>query len=108
MNFAIIKRTLGWILIFEALFFVLPIITGLIYQETQTWAFVWTVLICLGVGSLLVIGKVKNPALYAKEGFVIVAGHTATTASGVCFFARRMILRHFLSLTAVTEQVLMM
>ncbi|MBR2023469.1 MAG: TrkH family potassium uptake protein [Clostridia bacterium] len=74
MNFAIIKRTLGWILIFEALFFVLPIITGLIYQETQTWAFVWTVLICLGVGSLLVIGKVKNPALYAKEGFVIVAG----------------------------------
>ena len=44
MNFAIIKRTLGWILIFEALFFVIPIITGLAYQETQTLSFVWTAL----------------------------------------------------------------
>ena len=74
MNFAIIKRTLGWILIFEALFFVIPIITGLVYQETQTLSFVWTALICAGVGGLLLIGKIKNTNLYAREGFVIVAG----------------------------------
>ena len=74
MNFRIIKRTLGWLLLFEAIFFIVPIITGIIYRETQTWSFVWTMLICLGVGGLLVFGKVKNTALYAKEGFVIVAG----------------------------------
>lgn len=74
MNFAIIKRTLGYILIFEALFFIIPIITGLCYQETQTWSFVWTSLICAGIGALLLIGKIKNTTMYAREGFVIVAG----------------------------------
>ena len=74
MNFAIIKRTLGWILIFEALFFIVPILTGLCYQETQTWSLVWTALICGAVGALLVVGKIKNTNMYAREGFVIVAG----------------------------------
>lgn len=74
MNFAIIKRTLGYILIFEALFFIIPIITGLCYQEKQTWSFVWTSLICAGIGALLLIGKIKNTTMYAREGFVIVAG----------------------------------
>lgn len=74
MNFGIIKRTLGWILLFEAVFFIVPIITGLVYREMQTWSFVWTALICGAVGALLLIGKVKNDNMYAREGFVIVAG----------------------------------
>ena len=74
MNFRIIKRTLGWLLIFEAVFFIVPMITGLVYQETQTWSFVWTALICAGVGGVLLIGKIENTSLYAREGFVIVAG----------------------------------
>ena len=74
MNFGIIKRTLGWILLFEAIFFIVPIITGLIYLETQTWSFVWTALICAGVGGLLLIGKIKSTTMYAREGFVVVAG----------------------------------
>ncbi len=73
MNFHIIKKTIGWILIFEALFFFVPIFTALIYREKEVWDFLICAGIAAAVGGLLVIGKVKNNAIYTKEGFVIVA-----------------------------------
>ena len=73
MNFHIIKKTIGWILIFEALFFFVPILTALIYREKEVWDFLICAGIAAAVGGLLVIGKVKNNAIYTKEGFVIVA-----------------------------------
>ncbi len=73
MNFQIIKRTLGWILLFEALFFLVPIITALVYWEKEIFSFLWTMLICVAIGILCLLGKPKNEYIYAKEGFVIVA-----------------------------------
>ncbi len=74
MNFAIIKRTLGWLLLFEAVFLLVPTITALIYQE---WDTLWSILIsmaaCAGVGGLALIGKPKNTEIFAKEGMLIVA-----------------------------------
>ena len=74
MNFSIIKRTLGWLLLFESIFLLVPTVTALVYQEWDTlWAILISMGACLGVGGLFLIGKPKNSAIYAKEGMVIVA-----------------------------------
>ncbi len=74
MNFRMIKNILGWILIFEAGFMLIPIITALIYQETDSLvAFLITVAICLAIGLLFIWRKPKNTTLYSREGFVIVS-----------------------------------
>ena len=74
MNFSIIKRTLGWLLIFEAIFMLVPTATAFVYEEWSAMnAIVASIGACLLVGLLCLIGKVKNDSLYAKEGMVIVA-----------------------------------
>ncbi len=73
MNYAIIKRTIGWILIFEAIFLLVPVLTAVVYQEAELVEFLATAIVCVAAGSLLLIGKPKSTSLYAKEGFVIVA-----------------------------------
>ncbi len=74
MNFAIIKRTLGWLLLFEAVFLLVPTITALVYQEWDTlWAILISLAACAGVGGLALIGKPKDTEIFAKEGMLIVA-----------------------------------
>lgn len=73
MNYRMIKYTLGWILLFEAGFFVLPLITGIVYKETATLSFLYSMLCAGGVGALLILKKPLNTKLYSKDGFVIVA-----------------------------------
>ena len=73
MNFSIIKRTVGWMLLFEAIFFILPILTATVYWEKEFFDFLLCAGICVVVGGLCLIGKPKNRNIYAKEGFVIVA-----------------------------------
>ena len=73
MNYSIIKRTLGFLLIFEAVFLALPLVTAAIYWETAFFAFLISIAICLAVGWLCTRKKPKNQTIYNKEGFVIVA-----------------------------------
>lgn len=74
MNFSIIKRILGWLLLFEVIFLLLPTITALVYQEWDTlWAILITMGACVSVGGICLIGKPKKNELYAKEGMIIVA-----------------------------------
>ena len=73
MNYKMIKYTLGWLLIFESAFFLVPMLTGLIYLEKTTLAFLWSTLITGAIGVLLIIKKPENRKLYSREGFVIVA-----------------------------------
>ena len=73
MNFSIIKRTLGWLLLFESIFFLLPLVTAAIYWEEEFFTFLITIAITGGLGGLCVLGKPKNKSIYTKEGFVIVA-----------------------------------
>ena len=67
MNFQIIKRTLGWILLFEAVFLLIPTLTGIVYQEKEVWDFLLSIVICLAAGGLLIAGKIKNDSIYAKH-----------------------------------------
>ena len=73
MNFSIIKRTLAWILLFEAIFLLVPTITAAVYWEEEFFSFLMTILLCAGIGGACLIGKPKNVAVFAKEGYVIVA-----------------------------------
>ena len=73
MNFGIIKKTIGWILLFEAAFFLVPLITAAIYWEAEFFAFLICMGICATFGGLCLIGKPKSDKIYAKEGFVITA-----------------------------------
>ncbi len=74
MNYKMIRNVLGWILLFEAAFMVLPIVTSLCYREwTCALSFLVTALVCLALGGLCAYFKPKNRTLYAKEGFVIVS-----------------------------------
>ena len=74
MNFKMIRYTLGVILKFEALFFLVPIITALCYREhTSLRAFVATAGICLFLGYFMTYSKPSDKALRARDGFVIVS-----------------------------------
>ena len=73
MNYKMIRNILGWLLIFEAGFMLVPLITGLCYAEAEVRYFAVTALICAAIGGLCVWKKPKDPVLYAREGFVIVA-----------------------------------
>lgn len=53
INFGIIFRILGILLCFEALFMLIPTIVAFVYEEHDRWAFLFSVLLTLLIGSLL-------------------------------------------------------
>ena len=73
MNFKMILNILGWILIFEAMFFLVPLITAVVYGEAVLADFLISAGICLICGGLLIMKKPENKALYSREGYVIVS-----------------------------------
>ena len=74
MNYRMIKYTLGWLMMFEAGFFLVPMITAVVYGEWQSLvSFAITALICLGIGILCVYKKPEKTGIFAREGFVIVS-----------------------------------
>lgn len=74
MNHKVVSYMVGRILQIEALLFIIPIITSLIYGEKCVVALIISAVIALGIGILLtrVFGK-NDKLLFAKEGFAIVA-----------------------------------
>ena len=73
MNYKMIKNVLGWILLFESLFMLVPLITAAVYWEKAFFSFLITLGICLVLGLVLAKKRPENTTLYSKEGFVIVS-----------------------------------
>ncbi len=73
MNYRIIFYTLGWVLNFEAIALLLPLLCSALYGEGCIKSIILCILICLLVGVPFVIKRPKNKTMYSKEGFVIVA-----------------------------------
>lgn len=75
MNYRMITYTLGWILIFEAGFMIVPLITAAVYAEGEAAICfgISMLLCCLVGGAVAFIKKPVNKRLYSREGFVIVA-----------------------------------
>lgn len=74
MNFGVIKKILGKILILLAALMVLPLIVSLIYQEGITYYIAYLIPIgALGlIGGLLNLKKNENSKMLAREGIIIV------------------------------------
>ena len=76
MKLRIVSFVIGWVLIFEAAFFLLPIICGLIYGETfEVSRYVVSAVITFICGFILKGKRLENltDQLYIREGFVSVA-----------------------------------
>ena len=73
MNYKMIRNILGWLLLFECGFMLVPAVAALIFREREIWSFLITMLLCGAIGALCVRKKPKDPVLYAREGFVIVS-----------------------------------
>ncbi|MBP3369379.1 MAG: TrkH family potassium uptake protein [Clostridia bacterium] len=73
MNFRMIKNILGWILIFEAGFMLVPLITALVYAEDVFLSYIISIGICLLIGFLCIWKKPEDRTLYSRDGFVIVS-----------------------------------
>ena len=73
MNMKSVSYILGWILNVEAALMGLPLVTAVIYGETQGIAFAATMALCALVGFLLTHKRAASPHFYAREGFVATA-----------------------------------
>ena len=73
MNYSMIRYTLGWLLLFEGAFLLVPLITAAVYWELAFFAFLAVMVPAIGLGVLLTRWKPKSSTLYAKDGFVIVS-----------------------------------
>ena len=73
MNYGIIFYILSSVLEFVGAFMLLPFLVGLIYGETQSFAFLIVAAASLFLGFLGRLKKPKSTVFYAKEGFVTVS-----------------------------------
>lgn len=73
MNYSLVRYILGWIMVIEAAFMLLPAATALIYREEKGFAFLAVMLCSALLGGLVVLHKPKKMNFYMKEGFVTVA-----------------------------------
>ncbi len=73
MNYRMITYILGWILLFESAFLLVPTVTALVYRESAVISFLLTIGICLLASALLIFKKPKDTDLHSRDGFVIVS-----------------------------------
>lgn len=73
MNYSMIIFILGHLLRYEALFMVLPIVTGFIYGEHEAYAFLGVALLVFFIGTVLTCKQPKTKQLYTRDGSVTVA-----------------------------------
>ncbi len=74
MNFKIIFRVLGFLLIVEGIAMFLALLVSMIYNEHDLNSFLISALINTGIGSLIVLSTQKaNKDIGKREGFIIVS-----------------------------------
>lgn len=73
MNIKLVLKLNGYILLFDALAMLLPVLVALYYQEGAGLAFAPAIALSLAVSVPLINLKPKNNGLYAREGLATVA-----------------------------------
>lgn len=72
MNYGMIIYILGYLLKFEAVFLVLPSVTGLIYREKEGYAFAAVALLACAAGWAMARRRPEAKRFYARDGSVTV------------------------------------
>lgn len=70
MNYKFIFKTLGYLLLIEALLLCFPLGVAL-YKQENIFPYIYTIFIIAIIGGLLSLIKVRNKSYYAKEGLMI-------------------------------------
>lgn len=73
MNYAMVLKNLGTLLICEAIAICPSFLVALIYKGNDVRAFLYTIVLLLIIGGLALLIKPRSKAVYAREGFAIVA-----------------------------------
>ena len=73
MNFRMIFSSLGTVLCIEAALMIPSLMVSVIYNQSDVYAFLISMLILLVTGFLLHLLKPKNTQMYARDGFAIVS-----------------------------------
>ena len=75
INFAIVLRMQGWLLLIEAAFMLLPLIVSWVYHEdTSLRAFIYSTAITAGVGACMAFGiKPRIKSMHKREGLMLTA-----------------------------------
>ena len=74
INFAIVARFIGWLVIIEGIFMLAPLLTALAWNESDVRAFLWPAAGCLTVGSLMAFGiRPRSLEMGTREGFLLTA-----------------------------------
>ena len=75
INFAIVLRMQGWLLLIEAAFMMLPLGISCLYNEsTSLWAFIYSTAITAGAGALMAFGiRPKSNSMHKREGLMLTA-----------------------------------
>ena len=73
MNYKMVLNLLGKVFLLEVILLALPMIVGFIYAESTYTAYLMPMIALLVLGAPMSLIRVKNKAIYAKEGFVIVS-----------------------------------
>ena len=75
INFAIVLRMQGWLLLIEAAFMLLPLVVSLYYNEASSLrAFIYSTAITAGAGMLMVFGiRPKSTSMHKREGLMLTA-----------------------------------
>ncbi|MGM9948125.1 TrkH family potassium uptake protein [Floccifex sp.] len=72
LNWSIILRIIGFVLIVEAILLVFPLFINFLYHDFQTMAYVLPILICLGTGIPLSKIQSKKGFIFARDGLFAV------------------------------------
>ena len=74
MNYKMVIRTVGQVVLLEAAMLVLPLLVSLYYGDGYAMSFLQTIAIALAVGcSMTLLFRPKNHNIFAREGFSIVS-----------------------------------
>lgn len=73
MNYKIVFYIVGWVLKFESLFLMLPLIVSVVYREHTQPSYLIVAAVCALLGILLTRKKPVHSVLYSREGYMSVA-----------------------------------
>lgn len=72
MNYKMVLKVLGNVLLYEAIILLIPLGIALGYGDGDSFAFLITIILMIPIAILLRRIKVKEKGMYAKEGFLTV------------------------------------
>lgn len=73
MNFRMIFKSLGIVILIEGLCMIPSMLVSLIYRQHDTSAFLFSILITLAAGLLLYLIPIRTNNFYARDGFAVVS-----------------------------------